>query len=221
VALTELVDVWVFDRIVYAVGGTVVRCALVGAFLVVLSGCGGEQPPSVLPPAQQTAGTDSAGAGAGPVTNAPTTGPTSTVSPGSPGTVNVGDPLSVYEAWWSALERALASANSNEPALSLYGANPLLDTTRVRLFTLAASQIVQVVHFQRTPQVVGRTPSRVDVLDCVRGPAGTYRDRRTGQPRTPAGSRNDIATHDSVRSVLQLIAGRWYVTAIQAGGKPC
>jgi hypothetical protein len=139
----------------------------------------------------------------------------------STGGADRADPTAVYTAWWTVLERALATANSSDPDLSTYGTNPLLSTTRARLIALKTQQVVQVVRFTHQQRIANRTPTRVDILDCIGAPAGTYRDARTGQPRAPDGIRNDIATHDSVRSVLQLVGGIWYMTAIQAGGQPC
>lgn len=207
----ETLEVSVADRKVFPVGGAIFRCALAGAVLVALSGCGGADPPAPsLPPPVQGGGTSQT--------------PTATATTGSsvsPGQTNRTDPVSVYAAWWTALEKALATADAREPSLALYGGNPLLNTTRARLFGLQSQQVVQVVRFSHQQQVAARSATRVDILDCVRAPAGTYRDARTGQPRAPAGIRNDMATHDSIRSVLQLVGGAWYVTAIQAGGQPC
>jgi hypothetical protein len=195
------------------VGGAIVRCALVGAVLVLLSGCSSADPPAQsLPPPVR--GDARSGTG-GPTTSADPTG-TATGS-----SVNHTDPLAVYRAWWTALEKALATADANEPSLRDFAANPLLFETQGRLVTLRGVGIVQLIHFTLNPSVVARSAVRVDIADCVRGPAGTYRDARTGQPRAPANTRNDIATSDSIRCVLQLVRGAWYVTAIQAGGKPC
>jgi hypothetical protein len=222
----EVLKVSARNRIVYAVGGTVIRCALVGAVVIALSGCAGDPAPAPLPAGNSPAGpassgtassgTGSSGNGAGaPTTSMPPLGPTT--PPGD----DSKDPLKVYAGWWNAIETALATANPNEPRLARYGADPLLGATLLRLVNLKQSQLVQVVHYTHQQQVVAQSAKRVDIADCVRGPAGTFRDARTGQPRAPDGFRNDMPTHDSIRSVLQLIAGRWYVTAIQAGSKPC
>lgn len=229
VVVTEQVDVSGLGRIVCAVGGTVVRCALIGAVVFGLSGCGGGQPAAQLPPTvgDPGASTSSAGAGAGTGTGSGQTTGTpgstgTTAGPGAPGGgVDVSDPLAVYQGWWSAIEKALATANPNEPGLAQYGADPLLGATFFRLARLNTANLVQVVHYTHDQQVLGRSATRMDIADCVRGPAFTFRDARTGQPRAPSGFRNDIPTSDSIRSVLQLIAGRWYVTAIQAGSKQC
>jgi hypothetical protein len=200
------------NRMVYAVGGTVCRCALAGALLLVLStlsACAG-QDVAVPLPAPAGGGTRSV------------TGPTVTDRGHSPtGSVDRSEPLAVYQAWWAAVEKALATADANEPDLSRYGADPLLGATRIRLISLRVGELVQVVHYTHTQRVVSRTSKRVDIEDCVRGPAGTFRDARTHQPRAPSNFRNDIPTHDSIRSVLQAIDGTWYVTAIQAGSMPC
>jgi hypothetical protein len=213
----ETLEVSVADRKVFPVGGTVVRCALAGAILIALSACG-----SADPPAQPLPRPVQSGGGQGTST-APTTGTpsTSTGATTGPAAVDRTDPLAVYRAWWAALEKALATANANEPSLRDFGANPLLFETQGRLVTLRGVGIVQIVHFALNPSIVARSTVRVDVADCVRGPAGSYRDATTGQPRAPANTRNDIPTHDSIRCVLQLVRGGWYVTAIQAGGKPC
>jgi hypothetical protein len=210
----EVLNVSVSARIVYPVGGTVVRCALVGAVLLGLSGCGSGQQPAPLPPvngpAPQTTGVVGP---TGPATPSPSVTP--------PSIAISGDPLAVYQSWWTAVEKALVTANASEPSLAQYGGNPLLGATQRRLIGLRAQQLVQVVHFGHSPQLAPQSTTRVDVLDCVTAPPGTYRDARTGAPRAPPGARNDIATHDSIRSVLQLIGGTWRVTAIQAGGRPC
>jgi hypothetical protein len=136
--------------------------------------------------------------------------------------VDRSDPLAVYRAWWAAVQRALASADPAFPDLASYGVDPLLANTRASLTRLRSEGVVQVVTFGLAPQVVRREPGRVELTDCVRAPAGTYRDAATGKPRAPTGFRNDIPTGDSLRFVLRPRGGAWYVVgATVLGGGRC
>jgi hypothetical protein len=128
----------------------------------------------------------------------------------------------VYRAWWAAVQAALAAADPAAPALAIYAVDPLLANTRAGIARLRSQGIVQVVVFGLAPQVVARQADRVEIADCIRTPAGTYRDLGTGQPRAPAGFRNDSPTHDSLRFVLRQRDGAWYLVATTAlGGGPC
>jgi len=188
--------------------------AAVVACLFALAGCGSEPSTAPLP-----------SVGAGPTSSGATgaASPTDTPSGNTgPGAVDRSDPVAVYRAWWVAVQKALAAADPAFPELAAYAVDPLLANTRASLARLRGQGLVQVVTFALAPQVVNRQADRVEIADCIRTPAGTYRDARTGHPRTPAGFRNDIPTRDSLRFVLRLRAGAWYLVATTAlGGGPC
>jgi hypothetical protein len=192
------------------------RAGLLVACLVALAGCGAKEQPAPLP---------SVGGGATSSTGSGTPSTTTTGSPSSPPPtpgVNRSDPVIVYRAWWAAVQSALATADPAAPGLALYAIDPLLANTRASIGRLRGQGIVQVVTFMLSPQVVTRQPDRVEITDCIRTPAGTYRDARTGQPRAPPGFRNDTSSRDSLRFVLRQRDSSWYLVATTAlGGGSC
>ena len=206
--------------------------AVGGSLLVPVAACGGQPAPVPLPAAGPAGATGSAspggggpadpgrgGAGpSGPASGSPTGSAAPTTRPG----VDRSDPLAVYRAWWAAVQRALASADPTLPDLASYAVDPLLANTRASLTRLRGAGVVQVVRFALAPRVVRKEPSRVELTDCVRAPAGTYRDAVTGKPRAPTGFRNDVSTGDSLWFVLRPMGDAWYVVAATVlGGGRC
>lgn len=203
-------------RIVLVVRRLAAGFAPAVACLVALAGCAGKEQAAPLPSV--------GGGGAVPSTAAgtPATGTGGPSGSTTPPAVDRSDPLTVYRAWWAAVQAALARADPAVPALADYAIDPLLANTRAGIARLRGQGIVQVVVFGLTPQVVLRQPDRVEIADCIRTPAGTYRDAGTGQPRAPTGFRNDTPTHDSLRFVLRQRDRAWYLVATTAlGGGPC
>jgi hypothetical protein len=136
--------------------------------------------------------------------------------------VDRSDPLAVYQAWWVAVQRALVRADPEFPDLASYAVDPLLANTRASLTRLHGEGVVQVVTFALAPRVVLREPDRVELTDCVRAPAGTYRDAVTGKPRAPTGFRDDVSTADPLRFLLRPRGDAWYVVgATVLGGGRC
>ncbi|MBI1757673.1 MAG: hypothetical protein HYR62_00355 [Actinobacteria bacterium] len=132
------------------------------------------------------------------------------------------DPVAVYRAWWEAVGRALAAADPDAAELATLATDPLLGQTRDGIRALRAQGLVQVAHFALSPRQVERSGRRAEIADCVRTPAGSYRDARTGRPRAPAGYRDDVVTSDSLRFALRWTDNGWYlVAATAAGGGPC
>jgi hypothetical protein len=206
--------------------------ASAGALLVLGAACAGQPAPVPLPAAGPASPTDSAGPGSG-VPAGPGGGwagpggppggtPTGSSAPTSPPRVDRSDPLVVYRTWWVTVQQALSSADPALPDLASYAVDPLLANTRASLARLHGEGVVQVVSFGLAPRVVIREPDRVELTDCVRAPAGTYRDAVTGKPRAPTGFRNDVSTGDSLRFVLRPKGGAWYVVGATAlGGGRC
>jgi hypothetical protein len=206
--------------------------ALAGSLLVMAAACGGQPAPVPLPAAGPAGATDPASPGGGGPAGPgggwagpggpPGGSPTGSATPAPPPRVDRSDPLAVYRAWWAAVQRALASADPAFPDLASYAVDPLLANTRASLTRLHGEGVVQVVSFALAPQVVLRQPGRVELADCIRAPAGTYRDAVTGKPRAPTGFRNDMPSRDSLRFVLRPQGSAWYVVgATVLGGGRC
>jgi hypothetical protein len=134
--------------------------------------------------------------------------------------VDRADPMVVYRGWWKALQDAYAAGDSTGPGLAVYGADPILTRQRNQIRTLRAEGIVQRTRFTVSPTVLHQDDKLVELIDCVRGPAGTYYDADTGKPRAPKGYRNDVPTKDALRVLLRKREGNWYVVATTNEGVP-
>jgi hypothetical protein len=171
--------------------------------------------------------TASAGAGGDLPTSGATaqpgnTGPASSAPAAAPSTptVNRADPMVVYRGWWKALQDAYAAGDSTGPELALYGADPILTRQRNEIRALRTEGVVQRTRFTLAPAVTHQDENLVELIDCVRGPSGTYYDVDTGKPRAPKGYRNDVPTRDALRVLLRKRAGNWYVVATTSEGVP-
>jgi hypothetical protein len=161
-------------------------------------------------PAGPTAGT---GSGSSSVDAA-----TPTVS--SPSATAVGsDVLAVYTAWWKALQSAYARGDPADPSLDDYAVEPILSRQRASIRALRAQGVVQRTVFTLRPRLRYQTDRYAEVEDCVRGPANTYYDALTGEPRAPRGYRNDVPTEDRLLMTLQRRGDRWYVVAATGKGE--
>jgi hypothetical protein len=172
-----------------------------------------------------SAGTASAGGGL------PTDG--ATAQPGNTGlataatttaptvpTVDRANPMTVYRGWWKALQDAYAAGDSTGAELAVYGADPILTRQRNQIRALRAEGVVQRTTFTLAPTVLHQDDNLVELIDCVRGPAGTYYDVDTGKPRAPKGYRNDVPTRDALRVLLRKREGNWFVVATTNEGVP-
>jgi hypothetical protein len=159
--------------------------------------------------------------GAGPATEpaaatTPVGSATVTATPAAPGDHT--DVLAVYRGWWTALQTAYAKGDADDPALATYAVDPILARQRASIQALDAQGIVQRTTFTLAPRLRYRTDGNAEVEDCVRGPAGTYRDATTGRPRAPRGYRNDVPTEDRLLTTLQRRGDQWYVVAATGKG---
>jgi hypothetical protein len=145
--------------------------------------------------------------------------PTTAAAPTAPA-VDRADPMVVYRRWWKALQDAYAAGDSTGPELARYGADPILTRQRNEIRALRAEGVVQRTQFTLAPTLAHQDDKLVELIDCVRGPAGTYYDVDTGKPRAPKGYRNDIPTRDALRVLLRKREGNWYVVATTSEGVP-
>lgn len=128
------------------------------------------------------------------------------------------DVLAVYTAWWKALQSAYARGDPADPGLAAYAVDPILSRQRATIRALRAQGVVQRTTFTLQPQLRYQTDEYAEVEDCVRGPANTYYDAGTGQPRAPRGYRNDVPTEDRLLMTLRRRGDRWYVVAATGKG---
>ncbi|HST63806.1 MAG TPA: hypothetical protein VLM05_01345 [Mycobacteriales bacterium] len=180
------------------------RVVVAAALLLAGTGCApGPDGDAALPPAPATT-----------TTAAPTTPPPSATA----GPSAAADVLTVYRGWWTALQTAYAQGDADDPALARYAVDPILTRQRASIRALQAQGIVQRTTFTLTPRLRYRTDGNAEVEDCIRGPAGTYRDAATGRPRAPRGYRNDVPTEDRLLTTLQRRGDQWYVVAATGKG---
>jgi hypothetical protein len=181
------------------------------AAALLLAGCSGTGPGETLgvgepPPSQQ--GT--------------TTGTAARPAPSPTPGLNRTDMMTVYRAWWSALQGAYAAGDATKPDLALYGADPILTRERNQIKALRAQGVVQRTTFTLTPRILSQGETTAEILDCVTGPANTFFDVATGKPRAPRGYRNDVTTKDPLQILLRKLGGYWYVVAAtNQGVRPC
>lgn len=181
------------------------RVVVAAALLLAGTGCAsGPAGNAALPSADPT--TAAAVTTAAATTASPSPAPEST------------DVLAVYRGWWTALQTAYAKGDADDPALARYAVDPILTRQRASIRALDAQGIVQRTTFTLRPRLRYRTDGNAEVEDCVRGPAGTYRDAATGRPRTPRGYRNDVPTEDRLLTTLQRRGDQWYVVAATGKG---
>jgi hypothetical protein len=136
--------------------------------------------------------------------------------------VNRTDPLAVYREWWAAVQAAFAHGDADYPPLAIYGVDPILSNERNQIRLLRAQGIVQRTRLELTPRVLHQDDTVAEIADCLRGPAGTYRDAVTGKPRAPRGYSNDVPTRDALLVSLQKRGDYWYVVAATSEGvQPC
>lgn len=187
-----------------------IRITAATVLAILLAGCGS----SATPPLEGVG--DPTQPGGTPVTTTAAT-PTSTAP-----AVNRADPMAVYRAWWKALQDAYAAGDSTWKDLAVYGIDPILSRQRNQILALRKQRIVQRTTFTLSPHIVSRGDEVTEIADCVRGPAGTYHDIETNQPRAPKGYRNDVSTQDPVQVLLRRQGGFWYVAAAtNQGVQPC
>lgn len=141
---------------------------------------------------------------------------TATASPTTPAG---GDVLTVYAAWWTALEAAYASGDPADPSLDDWAIDPILSRQRASIRAMRQQGVVQRTSFTLQPRVRYQTGTVAEVEDCVRGPANTYYDALTGRLRAPRGYRNDVPTEDRLLTTLQRRGERWYVVAATGRGE--
>jgi hypothetical protein len=127
--------------------------------------------------------------------------------------VNRADLLTVYRAWWRAVQEAFAGGDSTSANMAIFGADPILTRERNEIRTLRAEGVVQRTQLTLSPRILHEDDIAAEIADCVRGPAGTYYDLATGKPRAPHGYRNDVPTKDALTVALQKRGGYWYVVA--------
>lgn len=127
--------------------------------------------------------------------------------------------LTVYTAWWKALQAAYARGDPADPSLDDYAVDPILSRQRASIRALKEQGVVQRTVFTLQPRVRYETDGYAEVEDCVRGPANTYYDALTGKPRAPRGYRNDVPTEDRLLMTLQRRGDRWYVVAATSRGE--
>ena len=188
--------------------------ALTAMLMVPLAGC---SEPTGSAPAPLPTGPQPQSSSQAP--SRPAVGATS--APGLPG-VDRTDPVEVYRAWWHAVEEAFGRGEPGYPELGTYGADPILARERNQIRVLREQGIVQRTRLSLMPRVLLHSDIIAEIADCLRGPAGTYRDAVTGRPRTPRGYRNDVATRDALLVSLQKRGGYWFVVAAtNEGVQPC
>lgn len=190
-----------------------VAWALAAAVLTatLLAGCASNAPSGPLQPVGQPTQP------AGSATTRPPAPPTNPV----PG-VNRADLMTVYRAWWQAVQEAFASGDSTSAKMALFGADPILTRERNEIRGLRAQGVVQRTSLVLSPHILHQDDITAEVADCVRGPAGTYYDLATGTPRAPHGYRNDVPTKDPLLVSLHKVGGYWYVVvATNKGVQPC
>lgn len=182
------------------------RVVVAAALLLAGTGCAsGPDGNAALPPAPAT-------------TPAAVTTPAATTASPAPPTDRT-DVLAVYRGWWTALQTAYAKGDADDPDLARYAVDPILTRQRASIRALDAQGIVQRTTFTLAPRLRYRTGGNAEVEDCIRGPAGTYRDAGTGRPRAPRGYRNDVPTEDRLLTTLQRRGDRWYVVAATGKGE--
>ena len=152
-------------------------------------------------------------------TGASSPGGTTPTASASPTTPAGSDVLTVYTAWWQALQAAYASGDPADPSLDDYAIDPILSRQRASIRALREQGVVQRASFTLRPRVRYQTDTIAEVEDCVRGPANTYYDALTGKPRAPRGYRNDVPTEDRLLMTLQRRGERWYVVAATGRGE--
>jgi hypothetical protein len=171
--------------------------------MALLAGCASDGPSEPL----QSVGQPTQPAG-GATTRRPTPAPTN-VAPG----VNRADLMTVYRAWWQAVQEAFAQGDSASAKLAVFGVDPILTRERNQIRSLRAEGVVQRTRLSLSPRILHQEDIVAEIADCVRGPAGTYYDLATGKPRAPKGYRNDVPTKDALTVSLQKRGGYWYVVA--------
>jgi hypothetical protein len=169
--------------------------------LTLLVGCASSGPSAPL----DAGGPPTSPAG-GPTTRPP-------LPPSPTPSLNRGDMMTVYRAWWKAVEEAFAKGDSTDPDLALYGADPILTRERNQIQSLRTQGVVQRTQLTLSPRILHQEDIVAEIADCVRGPAGTYYDLATGKPRAPRGYSNDVPTKDALTVSLQKRGGYWYVVA--------
>ena len=183
------------------------RVVVAATLLLAGTGCAsGPAGDAALPPGPTTSAAAGAAASPRPTASAAAT----------PGRTDV---LVVYRDWWTALQTAYAAGDADDPALARYAVDPILTRQRASIRALDAQGIVQRTTFTLQPRLRYRTDGNAEVEDCIRGPAGTYRDAATGRPRAPRGYRNDVPTEDHLLTTLQKRGDRWYVVAATGKGE--
>jgi len=136
--------------------------------------------------------------------------------------VDRADPVAVYREWWAAVQDAFARGEPDYPALAIYGVDPILSNERKQIRLLQTQGVVQRTRLELTPRVLHQDDTVAEIADCLRGPAGTYRDAVTGKPRAPRGYSNDVPTRDALLVSLQKRGDYWYVVAAtNEGVQPC
>lgn len=173
----------------------------VGVLLLLLAGCSAGGSPAPLNPVGQP--TEPRGT----ATRTPTAAPTTFA------TVNRTDLLTVYRAWWKAVQEAFAQGDADYPGLDVYAMDPILGREQDQIRKLRTQGVVQRTQLSLQPRILHQDDMVAEIVDCVRGPAGTYYDLATGRPRAPVGYRNDVPTRDSLLVSLQRRGGYWFVTA--------
>ncbi len=148
----------------------------------------------------------------------PTSGAVTTPSASPTATVDGGDVLAVYGAWWKALQVAYARGDPADPGLDDYAVDPILSRQRASIRALKEQGVVQRTAFTLRPRLRYQSDRYAEVEDCVRGPANTYYDALTGKLRAPRGYRNDVPTEDRLLMTLQRRGDRWYVVAATGKG---
>lgn len=156
--------------------------------------------------------------GSATATPAPSTPPARPTTP----VVDRGDVLAVYRAWWTAVQEAFARGDATDADLMRYGVDPILTKERNQIRALRTQGIVQRTQLTLSPRLLHRDGAVAEVVDCVRGPAGTYYDLASGRPRAPRGYRNDVATQDALLVSLHKRGATWFVVAATSRGvQPC
>lgn len=180
------------------------RCLrpVAGVLLLLSASCasGGGSPAPLTPVGQPTVPRGTAST---------TPAPPTTTFP----TVNRMDLLTVYRAWWKAVQQAFAQGDADYPQLDVYAMDPILSREQEQIRKLRAQGVVQRTQLSLQPRILHQDDVVAEIIDCVRGPAGTYYDLATGRPRAPTGYRNDVPTRDSLLVSLQRRGGYWFVTA--------
>lgn len=187
------------------------RGAAILVALLLVPGCTAAGETGALPP-------DLSGAGA--ATSTPAAATTPATPSGSPtAVVDRTDVLAVYGAWWTALQEAYATGDPDAAALADYAVDPILSRQRASIQAMRAQGVVQRTKFTLQPRLRYQTERNAEVEDCVRGPANTYYDAVSGQPRAPRGYRNDVPTEDRLLTSLQRRGDQWFVVAATDKGE--